>query len=93
MLDDRGATPREEDDLLREYKATHEDIFLRSWLREDTRGKAKEEGKEDERRTTKKWQKSGCGSERKKFCGLPRGVHQFPSQLLSDWEPFRRTIV
>ena len=26
MLDDRGATPRIEGDLLREYKATHEDV-------------------------------------------------------------------
>ena len=31
----------EEGDVIKEYKATHEENFLRSWLRED--GKNKEE--------------------------------------------------
>ena len=35
MLDDRGALPKEEGDLIRECKAMHEEHFLSSWLRED----------------------------------------------------------
>ena len=34
MLQDRGALPREEGDVVREYNATHEKNFLSSWLRE-----------------------------------------------------------
>ena len=34
MLQDRGALPKEEGDVVREYKAIHEDISLSSWLRE-----------------------------------------------------------
>ena len=33
--------PKEESDAIREYKAAHEENFLRSWLRED--GREKEE--------------------------------------------------
>ena len=29
---------QEEHDLVRSYKATHEDIFLRGWVRDDTEG-------------------------------------------------------
>ena len=39
MLEDRGAVPKEDRDLLREYQATHEENFLSSWLREDVEGK------------------------------------------------------
>ena len=35
MLQDRGVLPREEGDMVREYKAMHEDNFLSSWLGED----------------------------------------------------------
>ena len=42
MLEDRVAMPKEESDLIGEYKAMHEDKFLSSWLREDTEGKAGE---------------------------------------------------
>ena len=41
--------PREEGDLVREYKAIHVNNFLSSWLREDTEGKAEEEEKMRER--------------------------------------------
>ena len=34
-LEDRGALPREDGDLLREYQAMHEENFLTSWLRGD----------------------------------------------------------
>ena len=34
--------PKEDGDLLREYKAMHEENFLNSWLREDTEDKAEE---------------------------------------------------
>ena len=38
---DSGALPKEEGDVIRKYKAMHEDNFLSSWLREE--GKDKEE--------------------------------------------------
>ena len=34
MLQDRGALPEEEGDVVREYKAMHDEIFLSSWLRD-----------------------------------------------------------
>ena len=33
MLQDRGALPKEEGDVVREYKAVHAENFLSSWLR------------------------------------------------------------
>ena len=38
MLQDRGALPKEEGDIVREYKAMHEENFISSWLREDVEG-------------------------------------------------------
>ena len=38
-LQDRGALPEEEGDMVREYKAMHEENFLSSWLKEDVEGK------------------------------------------------------
>ena len=54
---DRGGLPEEAGDVIREYKAMHEENFLSSWLRED--GKDKEESimevdKETEEETGKK---------------------------------------
>lgn len=51
MLQDRGALPKEEGDVIREYKAIHEENFLDSWLREDVEGK--EEGKKKVDKDTK----------------------------------------
>ena len=34
-LQERGARPEEEGDVIREYIAINEEDFLRSWLRED----------------------------------------------------------
>ena len=54
MLEDGGASPEEEGDLVREYKAMHEEHFLFTWLREDMEGKAEDmekasrESKEEE---------------------------------------------
>ena len=39
MLQDRGALPKEEEDIVREYKAMHEENFLSSWVREDVEDK------------------------------------------------------
>ena len=33
MLQDRGALPKEEGDVIWEYEAMHEEKFLSSWLR------------------------------------------------------------
>ena len=38
MLQDRGALAKEEGDIVREYKAMHEENFLSRWLREDVEG-------------------------------------------------------
>ena len=49
MLRDRGALPKEEGDVIREYKAIHEENVLSSWLREDgieTQERVMETGKE-----------------------------------------------
>ena len=35
VLQDRGALPEEERDVIRELKAMHEENLLSSWLRED----------------------------------------------------------
>ena len=43
LLHDRGALPREEGDVVREYKAMHEENFSSSWPRADVEGK--EEGR------------------------------------------------
>ena len=45
---DRGALPREEGDVIREYNAMHEQNFSSSWLREDLVGK-EERRKEEEK--------------------------------------------
>ena len=42
-LQDRGALPREEGDAIREFKAMHEENFLGSWLRKDSKSKTKED--------------------------------------------------
>ena len=42
MLEDRGALPREDGDLLAECHAIHEANFLSSWLRGDVEGKEEE---------------------------------------------------
>ena len=34
MLQERGALPKEDCDIVREHKAVHEENFLRSWLTE-----------------------------------------------------------
>ena len=44
-MQDRGALPKEEGDVTREYKAMHEENFLSSCLREE--GKDKEERKKE----------------------------------------------
>ena len=51
-LQDRGALPREEGDVVREYKAVYEENFLSSWLREDL--VRKEERGRETRKSEKK---------------------------------------
>ena len=45
---ERGALPREEGDVIREYNAMHEKNFPSSWLREDLAGE-EERRKEDKK--------------------------------------------
>ena len=52
MLQDRGALPTEGGDIVRGYKAVHEEKILSSWLREDVEGI-------EERRTERGGQRRG----------------------------------
>ena len=57
MLQDRGALPEEEGDVITEYKAMDEDNFLSIWLREDGEDKKErklEVDKETEEEVSKK---------------------------------------
>ena len=58
VLAGRGAMPREEDDLVRQYEATYEESSLSTWPKEDTEGKA-EEVEEMRKRTKEEEIKSG----------------------------------
>ena len=77
MLQDRGALPKEEGDIVKEYKAMHEENFLSSWLREyvedeeerrrnvdkETREEVSRLEKEKAREErTKRWLKYGVSS-------------------------------
>ena len=61
MLEDRGALPREDGDLLAECHAMHEENFLSSWLREDVAGQEEEREVEQgtQGRGKNKWEKRG----------------------------------
>ena len=48
-LQERGAMPKEEGDVVREWNAMHEEKFFRSWLREDLVGKKERRKKVDEK--------------------------------------------
>ena len=61
MLRDRGALLKEEGDVIREYRAVHEENILSSWLREEEKekeermvgdrpGDQRREGQKEERR-------------------------------------------
>ena len=60
MLEDRGASPKEEGDSTREHKAMHEEHVLSSWLRRNVEGRAaqketmKKEAKEEESNSGKR---------------------------------------
>ena len=60
ILQKRGAIPKEECDVIREYNAMHEENFLSSWLRadlvekEERRKKVKERVKEEEGKNGKR---------------------------------------
>ena len=60
MLQDRGALPKEEGDVVRAHKAMHEENFLSSWLWDDVEGKeerTEEGGQGDQRRGEQKEEK------------------------------------
>ena len=42
MLEDRGVVPKENGDVMGEYKVMHEEKILSGWLKEDVEGKAEE---------------------------------------------------
>ena len=49
-LQDRGALPRKEGDVVREYNAMHEENLLSSWLREGLVGRRKKKGGQENQR-------------------------------------------
>ena len=57
---DRGALPKEEGDVVREYKAMHEEHFVSSWLREGV------EDKEERRRKVNKETREEMSREEKR---------------------------
>ena len=59
--------PKEEGDIVREYKAMHEANFVSSWRREDL------EGKEERRRKVNKETREEVGRSGKKRRGERRG--------------------
>ena len=42
MVEDGGAVPKEDGNLLREFEAKHEEHFLNSWLRDSTEDKVED---------------------------------------------------
>ena len=69
ILRDGGALPKEEGDLIREYKAMHEENFLSSWLREDLVGNEERGKKEDKKisdEVRKKEKKKRGGEKRRR---------------------------
>ena len=71
MLEDRGALPSEDGDLLREYRVTHEENVLSNWLREDAEGEQEEremlnkDAKEEESKSGKRGRGGRRGKELK----------------------------
>ena len=59
VLRERGALPKEEGDVIRKYKAMHEENFLSRWFREDGRERRKNigNGQGEQRRTERKEEK------------------------------------
>ena len=47
LLQDKGALPKEEGDVAREYKAMHEEHFPSSWLRKDGRKRREEKWRQN----------------------------------------------
>ena len=73
MLEDSGALPREDGDMIRECQAVHEENFLSSWLREDVEGedeereRLNEEAKEKVKVGKERWWEKGQGMRLKEF--------------------------
>ena len=68
MPQDRGALPKEEGDVIREYKATNEENFLGSWLRKDGKDQ-KGRTTEADRKTTEEMGKKRTREERRERDG------------------------
>ena len=90
MLQDRGALPKEEGDIVRECKAMHGDNFLSSWLREDVEGteerrkKMDKEAREEESRSGKR---EGEKGEEEAVGVKRRCVNPFSSDVFEEFTP------
>ena len=74
MQQDRGALLKKEGDIVKEYKAMHEEKILRSWPREDVEGIA-------ERRKDREREKM---LERRKAEVVKRGGEDSPEELAAQ---------
>ena len=81
-MKERGELPNEESDVVREYKALHEEKFWSSWLREDERGK---EERPEPRRKKNKRVKRGKEKRRKKRTKRRRSKEDV--RVLFRWRP------
>ena len=84
MLEDRGALPREDGDLPREYQTMHEEKFLSSWLWEDVEGKEQEKDAKQEESKSGKREVEGERVELNIFCldRVSREVSMFSVPML-----------
>ena len=86
MLQDGCALPKEERDIVREYKAMHEENFLSSWLREEVVGS--ERGKDREQKVREE-ESRGCErkverEEEKTVVVKRKVVDRFSCEVLGD---------
>ena len=82
VLRERGALPEEEGDIIRDYKAMHEEIFLGSWLREEEKEEriletARRPEKRGAKREEEKRRKKGETESVKRRCAGSVSVEAF----------------
>ena len=85
MLQDRGALPKEEGDIVREYKATREEHFSSSWLREGVEGI--EERRMDREEMVRLEESRSGNREAERVVVKRRCVNLFPEVFFEEFGP------
>ena len=96
MLEDRGALPKEDGDLLRENQAMHEGNFPSSWLREDVEREEEERKRLNKGAEEKEESNSGkrvVEGERERVEIKRRCLDRRSSEVFEDLSPLRRWSV